>query len=657
MLPRHLLFHIISLNFYAFYTNCENNNAEKTQLRRIKRQNIGGLCSPLVVFNGQVNYMPTTSSTNLGQIASGTTAGFVCNAGFIQSGNPSATCNNGGWSQPLGICQASGGIGIGSTLMPGGISSASGQCAAMIPPAFGQLSYNGAGQTNTGGIQQQQQFGPFPTGTTVQLICPSGTFSSGTSQASCSNGQWIPNQLGQCQSTGLGGVGVIGSGGSCAPQITPANGQIIYSTILQPGQTMYSSGTTATLSTPPLNGQSVSTCLNSFWNPPLGICSITGGTQGIFPTSFPGGTSFGSTCLFGMLPPLGGTIQYSGGSTQQLGGVGSSTGPPYSEGTTATLVCQQGVPSQPSAVCTRGQWQPPNLTGCSGSLFGVTPSIISGFGTQTAGQCLLGLVALGGTVFYSNSGTNSGVSNTGTLVGSVNTNIGSSQTGPYPQGTTAQAQCPNGQIPTNGATSATCISSQWQPSSLGSCLSSNIGIASIGVTIPTSIGQGTCLFGPIAINGRVTFSNGQTIGPFPAGTTATMSCNAGFIPNGLATSICTNSAFPPLGTCMPSSSDPSDTSSVGYNNSNLYNSGRVQCFDMPQPINGATFIYSPPNANSPFPIGTTATLVCANGTQLSDGSTVGQSVMCMYTGWSKLTFDPCLPSSGLGVTPSTTSRR
>jgi len=47
-------------------------------------------------------------------------------------------------------------------------------------------------------------------------------------------------------------------------------------------------------------------------------------------------------------------------------------------------------------VCTRGQWQPPNLTGCSGSLFGVTPSIISGFGTQAAGQCLLGLVALGG---------------------------------------------------------------------------------------------------------------------------------------------------------------------------------------------------------------------------------------------------------------------
>jgi len=42
---------------------------------------------------------------------------------------------------------------------------------------------------------------------------------------------------------------------------------------------------------------------------------------------------------------------------------------------------------------------------------------------------------LSGTVFYSNSGTNSGVSNTGTLVGSVNTNIGSSQTGPFPQGT------------------------------------------------------------------------------------------------------------------------------------------------------------------------------------------------------------------------------
>ncbi|KAL7072176.1 hypothetical protein ACQ4LE_008890 [Meloidogyne hapla] len=649
MLPRHLLFfHIISLNFYAFQTSSEN-NAEKTQLRRIKRQNIGGLCSPLLVFNGQVNYMPSSSSTSLGQISSGTSAALVCNAGFYPSGASSATCNNGVWSQTLGICQASGGIGLGPTLTPGGITTGFGQCSAMIPPAFGQLNY---GQTSTGGLQQQQQFGPFPSGTTVQLICTSGTFSSGNSQAVCQSGQWQPIQLGPCQSTGLGGVGGIGSGGSCAAQMTTANGQVIYSTVLQPGQTMYPSGTTATLSCasgiPPLNGQSVSTCLNSIWSPPLGICSITGGTQGIFPTSF---TSFGSSCTFGMLAPFGGTIQYGGTSTQQLG---VSSGPPYAEGTTATLICQQGAPSgQASAVCTRGQWQPSTLTGCSGGgLFGVTPSIFSGFGTQTAGQCILGLAVLGGTVFYSNSGTSSGVGNTGTLIGSVNTNIGSSQTGPFPQGTTAQAQCTNGQIPSGGAASAICVNSQWQPSQLGSCLGSNIGIPNPFSVTPTIGGQGTCLFGPIALNGRVQFSNGQTIGPFPAGTTATLLCNAGFIPNGLSTSSCVNSQFQSLGTCVPTSSDPSNSSSSSNDSSNAYNSGRVQCFDMPQPVNGAQFIYSPSNTNSPFPIGTTATLVCANGTQLSDGSTVGQSVICLYTGWSKLQFEPCLPNTNISATTS-----
>ncbi|KAF7639830.1 hypothetical protein Mgra_00000750 [Meloidogyne graminicola] len=621
MLLRHiLLFQIFSFNSCTFPITCEDKE-RRTQLKRIKRQSFGGFCSPQLVFNGQVNYVPT--SNNLGQITSGTSAVLVCNAGFYPSGSSSATCNNGVWSQTLGICQSTtGGIGIGSTLTPG-ITTGFGQCTAMIPPAFGQLNYINAGQPSTTGLQQQQ-LGPFPSGTTVQLICLSGTFATGSSQAVCQNGQWQPFQLGPCQSTGLGVTGSIGGIGGCMGQMVPANGQILYSTVLQPGQTTYPSGTTATLSCfsgiPPINGQSTSSCLNGMWSPALGICSITGGTQGIFPTAF---TGIGSTCPFGLFPPIGGTIQYSGQQQQQS--FGSITGPPYAQGTTATLICQQGVPTgQSTSVCTGGQWMPPSLSGCSsGGLFGVTtPSIIGGFGT-TAGQCVLPLTVLGGTVFYSNSGTTGGISNTGTLVGSVNTNIGTSQIGPWPQGTIAQAQCTNGQIPTGGPTSATCINSQWQPAQLGSCLGGGIGTVNpFGSTLTPLTGQGTCLFGPLTpLNGRLQFSNGQTIGPFPAGTTATLLCNAGFIPNGLSTSTCMNSQFSALGQCMPSSSNPIDTSTISNDSSNIYNSARVQCFELPQPANRAQFIYSPPSNSSSFPIGTTATLVCSAGTQLSDGST------------------------------------
>jgi hypothetical protein len=46
--------------------------------------------------------VPTLSSSNFGQIPSGTSAVLVCNTGFCPSGASSATCNNGMWSQTLG---------------------------------------------------------------------------------------------------------------------------------------------------------------------------------------------------------------------------------------------------------------------------------------------------------------------------------------------------------------------------------------------------------------------------------------------------------------------------------------------------------------------------------------------------------------------------
>jgi hypothetical protein len=124
------------------------------------------------------------------------------------------------------------------------------------------------------------------------------------------------------------------------------------------------------------------------------------------------------------LPPIGGTVQYSsqlipnglGTSTISsnnnlfggtLGGTGG--GPPYAPGTTATLVCQQGIPSgQSSSVCQNGQWQPALLSGCSGTgIGGIGTTGISQtltgiaspgqlVGGNTVGQCLIGLTVLGG---------------------------------------------------------------------------------------------------------------------------------------------------------------------------------------------------------------------------------------------------------------------
>lgn len=42
---------------------------------------------------------------------------------------------------------------------------------------------------------------------------------------------------------------------------------------------------------------------------------------------------------------------------------------------------------------------------------------------------------------------------------------------PYPEGTVAQAQCLNGQLPVSGLSSVSCVAGQWQPSSqLGQCI-------------------------------------------------------------------------------------------------------------------------------------------------------------------------------------------
>uniref|UniRef100_A0AC34FF47 Sushi domain-containing protein n=1 Tax=Panagrolaimus sp. ES5 TaxID=591445 RepID=A0AC34FF47_9BILA len=65
-------------------------------------------------------------------------------------------------------------------------------------------------------------------------------------------------------------------------------------------------------------------------------------------------------------------------------------------------------------------------------------------------------------------------------------------------------------------------------------------------------GQPQCHGGPLTpLNGQLSYSTGSIIGPWPAGATATLFCNAGYILNGAPTSVCQNGIFNPVGICVP----------------------------------------------------------------------------------------------------------
>uniref|UniRef100_A0AC34F3U6 Sushi domain-containing protein n=1 Tax=Panagrolaimus sp. ES5 TaxID=591445 RepID=A0AC34F3U6_9BILA len=61
-----------------------------------------------------------------------------------------------------------------------------------------------------------------------------------------------------------------------------------------------------------------------------------------------------------------------------------------------------------------------------------------------------------------------------------------------------------------------------------------------------------CLGGPLTpLNGQLQYSTGSILGPWPAGSIATLTCNAGFMPRGVTQSICQNGIFNAVGECIP----------------------------------------------------------------------------------------------------------
>uniref|UniRef100_A0AC35FF37 Sushi domain-containing protein n=1 Tax=Panagrolaimus sp. PS1159 TaxID=55785 RepID=A0AC35FF37_9BILA len=320
-------------------------------------------------------------------------------------------------------------------------------------------------------------FGPFPSGSSANVQCNMGYMVSGSSSAICQNGQWQPSILGTCNQNGLGGIGGTqpgwgNTGGAvCFGIPLPLNGQVQYSTGSQAtGQ--YQQGTTATLycNSGTVSGSSFSQCSNGMWYPPIGTCNSFGGIGGNNGLGGIGGTGGAGQCPFGMLPPLGGTIQYSGGST--FG--------PWPQGSSATLICNGGTPQgQSTAQCMNGQWQPSTFQGCTmnGGLGGT-----GGFPGSSGTQCYSAMpTVVGGQINYSSGST----------------------FGPFNSGTTATLMCTNGQLP-QGQTTASCQNGQWNPPMFTGCGGNNGlgGLGGIGGT-----GGAQCfasLFAPM--NGQIRYS-------------------------------------------------------------------------------------------------------------------------------------------------------
>lgn len=244
-----------------------------------------------------------------------------------------------------------------------------------------------------------------------------------------------------------------------------------------------------------------------------------------------------------MVTPLNGRIQYSTGNT-----IG-----PFPQGSTATLICTTGIPTgkffsktvynylgTTTATCSYGQWLPPTFQACGSTNSGI--GVVDGLGGN---QCLTPPPSIGGTFQFSQGGT----------------------IGPFPSGTVATLICPPGQS-SAGPTTASCRDGIWNPPTAGPCsafgtggVSPGLGGFGVGTTVPGFgiVGSGgtgaQCIIGLAPpINGRITYSQGGSLGPFPSGTSATLTCDIGYNPIGQTTSYCQGGSFQPasLGTCSSS---------------------------------------------------------------------------------------------------------
>uniref|UniRef100_A0A915PX47 Sushi domain-containing protein n=1 Tax=Setaria digitata TaxID=48799 RepID=A0A915PX47_9BILA len=170
--------------------------------------------------------------------------------------------------------------------------------------------------------------------------------------------------------------------------------------------------------------------------------------------------------------------------------------------------------------------------------------------------------------------------------------------GTYPSGTVAIIRC-NAGYTNHGALLSVCDDSAWKPENLGTCT------AASGI-VPLPVGN-PCVFGLLTpIGGTITYSKGSTLGPYPAGTIATLDCTHG-ISQGPSIAVCDNGLWIPneLGTCS--------SVQLGNSSNNDFVAKFGSCLnDYPVPDNGI-IVYSTGAVRPPYPVLTTASIQCISG--------------------------------------------
>ncbi|CAG4685886.1 Sushi domain-containing protein [Caenorhabditis elegans] len=542
-----------------------------------------GQCSALTIPSGaQATYSPFSLSTT--SFTSGTVATVTCTTGGSMLGT--STCTNGLWSPAImGTCS---GTGTGNT------------CSALTRPVGETVTYDGTTSFAT----------TFNSGVIARVTCSNGTQ---IGQSTCLVGQWTPAITATCS----GSSTAVGS--QCIGVIVPTNAQVTYS---DGSMVLHSAGTTATLTclnSATLTGSSYSSCSNGVWTPTLGSCTSSGTGTG--------------PCYTPPLTPVGATLTYSSGYFA-----------PWTAGSTATMSCPAGqtVIGTSISYCTNSAWSPA-LGSCSGSSVGQGCTPLSAFsGTLTNGRMsysptitatipvgtMVNIVCYAGYTLSGNSistCTSSGWSPStvgsciqqGVLSRVSNQNCAAMDTpnhgtfsysvaGSFTTGTIVTLRCDTNYAATNGDTSAICTNGVWSPKSLAMCQRTLKEV--IGASCPAGI--------PAVLAATMTYSNGQLLGPYPAATVVTATCQAGYIPTGIMTSTCTNGLWTPpsLGLCELIGNEIGGTS----------------CGRLGEPL-GGTLVYSAIGLG-PYPTGTSATVLCNIGTTLSGSA----SSLCTNGVWNPL---------------------
>ncbi|EPB76460.1 sushi domain protein [Ancylostoma ceylanicum] len=293
-----------------------------------------------------------------------------------------------------------------------------------------------------------------------------------------------------------------------------------------------------------VSGSSSIRCTNGQWQPPtFGTCNSLNTIIPSIPPFIPGmgstGGSAGGAQCFGLFPPFGATVTYSDSPSSTTG----LPSPMHDHGSTATMKCNDNsqVSGTSSSRCENGMWNPATLGTCSGSNpFGVTgmPGLpgLPGFPTPSmTNPCYIGMMQ------------------------PINGNITYSSPPPHQHGSTATVRC-NDNSPVTGTSMSTCQNGMWNPPTLGTCSSSGLMPVGPGVStlpglpglpgIPTPSTTNPCYFGLIPpLNGNITYSSPP---PHQHGSTATLSCNAGYTLKGSPSATCNNGLFGVVGTCEKS---------------------------------------------------------------------------------------------------------